>query len=581
MPTSITVVATSTSVSPAAKRAIAAAFSAEGICPWRTPTSKPRSSPAASRAASTSAALPCCFSDSATSGQTTKAWRPSRSCGADQLEGGVAVALADQPRLDRAAPRRQLAQRGRVEVAVGGQRERAGDRRRGHVEDVREPFPAAPWRRAPAAARPRSGAARRRRRRRAGRTRPRARSARGSHDQSQLAAGQLVQGLLAGRGRGRAGQQRKGDQLRPEQPAERRPRAARPGSRWAPSARPGGPLRAPAASRRGRPPSSPTRPRPSATEPSARRSRGRRRSRRSRELARGRLERQRLDPAPDELPRPAQPRRRLRRAMRPLAAGQDRLVEEQLFELESLARLPRRRPRSRESGPPDRVGDPRQPASRPHLGRQRLDHVRRQPDRLLDPLPDLLGFELLGRRMDRDQLAPPAGAAAPSPPSGPSGPAARSSYSETRKPRLSREPVSSKLEPGISFCAIQGWLNQVARSEPESSPTLTEVIGGRVGGTGAGCCRGPRRGSSRCRPAPARRAATTVRSRWLCGKRMSRSPSVEIPASAAASASFGPTPESEVRETSRTLGRGQWTGASRSSVSVSSRRRQSRARAAY
>ena len=59
IPTSITVVATSTSVSPAAKARIASALSAEGIWPWRTPTSKPRSSPARSRRASTSAALPC------------------------------------------------------------------------------------------------------------------------------------------------------------------------------------------------------------------------------------------------------------------------------------------------------------------------------------------------------------------------------------------------------------------------------------------------------------------------------------------------------------------------------------------
>ena len=56
------------------------------------------------------------------------------------------------------------------------------------------------------------------------------------------------------------------------------------------------------------------------------------------------------------------------------------------------------------------------------------------------------------------------------------GPEAKSSYSETRNPRLSREPVSRSRVPGDSFCATQGWLNHVARTEPDSSPTLTERI---------------------------------------------------------------------------------------------------------
>ena len=102
----------------------------------------------------------------------------------------------------------------------------------------------------------------------------------GAHDQPQLAAGELVQGLLAGRRRRRPGQQRERDRLRAEQPAEGRPRAARRGSRSAPSAPPGSRLRARAASRRRRRRSSPSRPRPSAAAASARRSRGRRRSRR-------------------------------------------------------------------------------------------------------------------------------------------------------------------------------------------------------------------------------------------------------------------------------------------------------------
>ena len=286
IPTSITVVATSTWVSPEAKRAIAAAFSAEGICPWRTPSSKPRSSPAASRPASTSAALPCCFSDSATSGQTTNAWRPSRSSRAEQLEGGRAVGLADQPRLHRAAPGRQLAQRRRVEVAVGGQRERAGDRRRGHVEDVgREPRGRLGVERPPlldpeavllvdhADAEPRELDRRLDQRV-------------GAQDQPQLAAGELAQRLLAGRRRRRPGQQRKGDQRRRRAAGRASRRAARRGSRSAPSAPPAAPLRARAASRRGRRRSCPSRPRPSAAAASARPSRGRRRSRRRRRAGR-------------------------------------------------------------------------------------------------------------------------------------------------------------------------------------------------------------------------------------------------------------------------------------------------------
>ena len=79
IPTSITVVATSTSDSPETKRAIASVFSREVICPCSRPTRKPASSPFASLAASALAAFASSCSESATSGQTTYAWRPSRS----------------------------------------------------------------------------------------------------------------------------------------------------------------------------------------------------------------------------------------------------------------------------------------------------------------------------------------------------------------------------------------------------------------------------------------------------------------------------------------------------------------------
>ena len=57
---------------------------------------------------------------------------------ADALVRALALALAaDDVRLDRLAPARQLAQRGDVERAERGQPQRARDRRRGHVQHVR------------------------------------------------------------------------------------------------------------------------------------------------------------------------------------------------------------------------------------------------------------------------------------------------------------------------------------------------------------------------------------------------------------------------------------------------------------
>ena len=79
MPTSITVVATSTSAPPAANAAIASCFSRGRIWPCRSTTRKSRSSPACSRSNSAVAARACSASDSSTSGQTTNAWRPARS----------------------------------------------------------------------------------------------------------------------------------------------------------------------------------------------------------------------------------------------------------------------------------------------------------------------------------------------------------------------------------------------------------------------------------------------------------------------------------------------------------------------
>ena len=79
MPTSMTVVATRTSASPAAKRSIASAFSRGRIWPCSRTTSKSFSSVSRSRSNSAVAARACSASDSLTSGQTTNAWRPARS----------------------------------------------------------------------------------------------------------------------------------------------------------------------------------------------------------------------------------------------------------------------------------------------------------------------------------------------------------------------------------------------------------------------------------------------------------------------------------------------------------------------
>ena len=79
MPTSITVVATSTSIAPAAKAAIVRSRSAIAIRPWTRPTRASGNTRARSSASISVAAFRSSFSDSSTSGQTTNACRPARS----------------------------------------------------------------------------------------------------------------------------------------------------------------------------------------------------------------------------------------------------------------------------------------------------------------------------------------------------------------------------------------------------------------------------------------------------------------------------------------------------------------------
>ena len=147
MPTSITVVATSTSAPPAANAAIAACFSRGRIWPCSSTTRKSRElGRRARRSNSAVAARACSASDSSTSGQTTNAWRPGAQLLADALVGAAALALAAATCVAIGwRPAGQLAQRRHVEVAVArSRRERARDRRRGHVQDVRREARPAP-----------------------------------------------------------------------------------------------------------------------------------------------------------------------------------------------------------------------------------------------------------------------------------------------------------------------------------------------------------------------------------------------------------------------------------------------------
>ena len=72
-PTSMTVVATSTSVSPDRNDSMARSLSAGFICPWSRPIRSPANSFPASRSASAVADDASTLSDPSTSAQTTKA----------------------------------------------------------------------------------------------------------------------------------------------------------------------------------------------------------------------------------------------------------------------------------------------------------------------------------------------------------------------------------------------------------------------------------------------------------------------------------------------------------------------------
>ena len=123
MPTSMTVVATSTCASPPAKRSIAACFSAGRIWPCSRTTSKSASSPVFSRSYSAVAARAFRASDSLDQRADDERLAAGAQLLADALVGAVALGLgrADVGG-DRLAAARQLAQRGDVERAEVGER---------------------------------------------------------------------------------------------------------------------------------------------------------------------------------------------------------------------------------------------------------------------------------------------------------------------------------------------------------------------------------------------------------------------------------------------------------------------------
>ena len=322
---------------------------------------------------------------------------------ADELVGAAALVLVDDPRLHRLAPGRQLVQGGGVEVAVGGQRERARDRRRGHVQDVRrQAFDALGVERL-ALLDPEAVLLVDHAEAEAGELDRRLDQGVGADDQAELAAGEAVQRFPApGRRRG-PGEQRERRRRFGQQPAQgdgvllgqrlgrrhqHRLEAGfeRPQHRVE---RHHGLARADLAHQQ------PLH-RLAGVEVGVDLVEGL-------ELVAGRLEGQRLDPAPDALPRLAQPRRRPRDAVRALARRQDRLVEEELLEAQPLARDLDFLARLREVHGLDRVGGPGKPAAYAQLRRQRLEHVPDRAHRLLHPLPQALRFQLLGPGMDRDQ----------------------------------------------------------------------------------------------------------------------------------------------------------------------------------
>ncbi len=316
-----------------------------------------------------------------------------------------ALLLAHDPGLDRPSAGRQLADRGRVEIAVGGQRERPRDRGRGHVERVRRRLP---------------GALRVERRplahaeavllvddadRQPGEAHVRLDQRVGADHEAELAAGQAPEGLAPARRGGRPGEQRERDpdtldrgqqliegrrvllgqglgrrhQRRLVAGLERAQHRVQGDHRLAradvahqqPLHRPAGDqvrvdlVHGPA-------------------------------------LAARELERQRLEPAADQLAGGLEGDPGHRFAPGPAAHRQRPLVQAQLLEGEPVAGGLRLLGRVGEVRAAKRVGLRAEAAAGAQLGGQRLDRIAGAPDRLPGPLAQAVRGELPGRAVDGD-----------------------------------------------------------------------------------------------------------------------------------------------------------------------------------
>jgi len=137
-------------------------------------------------------------------------------------------------------------------------------------------------------------------------------------------------------------------------------------------------------------------------------------------------------------------------------------------------------------------------------------------------------------------------------------PSSRISWSATLKsPPRSRRPLSSTRFPGPSRSASQAWLNQTAFAWPLASATAASTIRRlrrRVGRTRTLLTSASTVASSPILSSPS--SPTFVRSRCARGTWSRRSPTVSIPRSAAAAASFGPAPRRLEMGASSLLGRG-------------------------
>ena len=178
-PTSITVVQTSTSISAARNAAITASFSSADSLPCMRPSRSPDSGPwpRCSNSSTTVVAggPPVLLAVLLVGGPVVpvdaRCDDVRLPAGADLLGDALPGALQPRGLLveedgvggDRLAASRQLTQRGRLQVAVDGERDGARDGRRGHHEQMRREPLGAPWPASGLAVPRRTGAVRRRR----------------------------------------------------------------------------------------------------------------------------------------------------------------------------------------------------------------------------------------------------------------------------------------------------------------------------------------------------------------------------------------------------------------------------------